>query len=79
MGDQMSDTIETLTVVGDGLTLPALVWRRFRKPMPGIVEAVYQMNAGLADLGPILPVGVSVKIPIPAPQKRELQDPIRLW
>ena len=62
----MSDThLETVTVRGDGITLSLLVWRRFRKPMPGLVEQILDLNQGLAALGPVLPIGTRVDIPIP--------------
>lgn len=72
--------VESVTVRGEGITLPLLVWRRFRKPMPGLVEQVLDLNQDLADLGPVLPVGTILLIPIPdedeagAPEAR-----ITLW
>ncbi|MBP8813198.1 MAG: tail protein X [Laribacter sp.] len=44
----------------------------------GVTEAVYAANAGLADLGPILPLGTTVTLPAapgPAPAIRMIQ----LW
>ncbi|NKX42556.1 hypothetical protein HGG71_13965 [Rhodobacteraceae bacterium R_SAG2] len=35
----MDQVIETVTVEGDGLTVSVIVWRRFKRPMPGLVEA----------------------------------------
>lgn len=62
----MADThLETVTVRGDGITLSLLVWRRFHKPMPGLVEQILDLNQGLAALGPVLPFGTVVNIPIP--------------
>lgn len=75
----MDQVIETVTVEGDGLTVATLVWRRFKRPMPGLVEAIYDLNPGLADLGQTLPVGTSFKIPIPIPREQQVLDPIRLW
>lgn len=71
---------ETITVRGDGITLSLLVWRRFRQPMPGLVEQVYDLNPGLADLGPILPYETSVTMPIPADEAAaEPRARITLW
>ena len=47
--------------------------------MPGLVEAIYDLNPGLADLGQTLPVGTSFDMPIPIPREQQVLDPIRLW
>ncbi|MGA0615956.1 tail protein X [Paracoccus sp. KR1-242] len=77
----MADThIEAVTVKGDGLTLSLLVWRRFRKPMPGLVEQILDLNQGLAALGPILPFGTVVRMPIPVEaEAAQPQARIQLW
>lgn len=75
----MDPVIETVTVEGDGLTVSTIVWRRFKRPMPGLVEAIYDLNPGLADLGHTLPVGTSFEMPIPIPREQQVLDPIRLW
>lgn len=75
----MSEVIERITVEGDAITLSLLVWRRFRRPMPGLVETILDRNPGLAGLGPILPIGTVLDLPIPTPREPQLLDPIRLW
>lgn len=75
----MDQVIETVTVEGDGLTVATLVWRRFKRPMPWLVEVIYDQNPGLADLGQTLPVGTSFEMPIPIPREQQVLDPIRLW
>lgn len=75
----MDQVIETVTVEGDGLTVSTIVWRRFKRPMLGLVEAIYDLNPGLADLGQTLPVGTSFEMPIPIPREQQVLDPIRLW
>lgn len=75
----MDQVIETVTVEGEGLTVATLVWRRFKRPMPGLVEVIYDLNPGLADLGQTLPVGTSFDMPIPIPREQQVLDPIRLW
>jgi phage tail protein X len=76
----MSGTFETVTVESEGVTVPRIVWRRFRRPMPGLVEAVLDANPGLAALGAYLPVGTVVRLPIPAARGREPDVRLtRLW
>ena len=75
----MDQVIETVTVEGDELTVSTIVWRRFKRPMPGLVEAIYDLNPGLADLGQTLPVGTRFDMPIPIPREQQILDPIRLW
>ena len=48
------------SVQGD--TLDALCWRELGATA-GVVEAVYELNRDLADLGPILPTGTLVQLP----------------
>ena len=75
----MEQVIEPVTVKGDGLTVSTIVWRRFKRPMPGLVEQIYDLNPGLADHGQVLPVGVTFNMPIPIPREKQVLDPIRLW
>lgn len=75
----MGDVIETVTVEGDGLTISLLVWRRFKRPMPGLVEQILDLNPGLVDQGQFLTVGTTISIPIPIPREQQVLDPIRLW
>lgn len=75
----MEQVIEPVTVAGDNLTVSLIVWRRFRRAMPGLVDQIYDMNVGLADLGPVLPVGTTFNMPIPIPREQQVLEPIRLW
>jgi phage tail protein X len=70
---------ETVTVEGDALTVSLIVWRRFHRPMPGLVEQIYDLNPGLADLGQTLPFGTRFEMLIPIPRAQQVLDPIRLW
>lgn len=45
-----------------GDTVDALCWRELGATRD-VVEAVYELNRGLADLGPILPEGTPVTLP----------------
>lgn len=76
----MAET-ERIVVNGDGITLPLLIWRRFRKPMPGLVEKALDINPGLAAQGPFIAPGTAVLLPIPdTPEtSSEPQGRIRLW
>ena len=72
--------IETIVVKGEAITLSLLVWRRFKKQSTGFVERVLDLNPGLADLGPIIPVGTAIRFPVDAPelQKKE-RNIVHLW
>lgn len=75
----MTTITETVTVEGDDITVSLIVWRRFKRPMPGLVEAILDQNPGLADLGQTLPVGTTFQMPVPVPRDQTVLDPIRLW
>ncbi|KAB0269076.1 tail protein X [Microvirga brassicacearum] len=76
----MTTTVETYTVATEGLTLSGMVWRRFKKPMFGMVERILAMNQNLASVGPYLPVGTKVSIPIDPPSTDVLSRPVvQLW
>ena len=75
----MTSVVETVTVEGELLTVSLIVWRRFKRPMPGLVEAIHDLNPGLADLGTYIPVGTVFVMPIPTPRAPILLDPVRLW
>ena len=60
-------TTETLTVTGKPKPLDLLLFRRFKREIPGFVEATYALNPGLAALGPVLPLGTTVLVTLPGP------------
>ena len=69
----------TEIVQSEGLTLSLIVWRLFKRKPDGYVERVLARNPGLAELGPFLPVGTKVVLPLdvePAPKARLVT---RLW
>jgi phage tail protein X len=70
---------ETYTVDGAGLTLDQIIWRRYRRQTPGLVEAVLDMNYGLADQGPLLARGSTLKIPVDNPATPTTRPLVRLW
>ena len=71
--------VEPVTVQGEFITVSLIVWRRFRRPLPGLVEQTYDMNPGLGELGAFLPVGATFDMPVPTPREPAILDPIRLW
>lgn len=71
--------LQILTVVGDNLTLDLILWRRDRRLVPGIVEQTLALNPGLADLGPILPPGTVIRLPVPVPAALAATGAVRLW
>ncbi len=75
----MSEVVERITVEGDGITLSLIVWRRFRRPMPGLVEQILDRNPGLAGSGSHLPLGTAFDLPVPIPREPAILDPIKLW
>lgn len=76
----MAEVFQTITVSGDGITLPLLIWRRFQRPMPGLLERAYADNPRIADLGPVLQVGTTVKLLIPEiAETTEVAEKISLW
>ena len=75
----MSEVIERVTVEGEGITVSLLVWRRFRRPMPGLIEQILDRNPGLAGAGIELPIGTVLDISVQTPREPQLLEPIRLW
>lgn len=58
---------DLVTVQGDYVTADLLVWRRYKIPAYGIVEALLDANPHLALLHKdscFLPIGTQVRIPI---------------
>ncbi|WP_439604743.1 tail protein X [Shinella sp.] len=53
---------ETVIVRGEGLTVDLLLWRKYGVKGRALVEATFALNAGLAALGPVLPLGTSVTL-----------------
>ena len=73
-------TTEILTVLGKPMPLDLLLFKRFKREIPGFVEATYAANPGLADLGPILPLGTEVTVTVPAPRPtKTVRKTIRLY
>ena len=69
----------TLTVQDAFTPLDLLLFRHFKREVPGLVEATFAKNQGLADLGAFLPVGTHVLVDEPAPATRNTRPLITLW
>lgn len=61
----------------DGDTVDLIAYRHYGNTSDSTIEQVLLANRGVADLGPILPAGVTLILPdITQPHT---QDEIRLW
>lgn len=61
----------------DGDTVDEIVWRYYGNQVRGALEIVLEVNPGLADLGPVLPVGTVVQLPeVETPKEAES---VSLW
>lgn len=74
-------TIETLKVTTERTPLDLLLWRHYRREVPGLVERTLLRNPGLARLGAFLPVGATVAVETPAPalKGRQAAPMVRLY
>jgi phage tail protein X len=59
-------------------TVDALVWR-YLGDGAGYVEHTLEMNPALARRGAVLPAGLVVTLPEPAPSTGQLADIVQLW
>lgn len=57
-------------------TVDSLCWRHYGATQ-SVVEAVLQANPGLAELGPVLPQGMQVRMPVITTPR--VQPVIQLW
>jgi phage tail protein X len=72
-------TTELITVDKAYTTVPGLIWRRYRRRMPGLAEQVFALNPGLAAVSPILPIGTVVKMPVVKLDQPVVVNVVRLW
>lgn len=66
-------------VTREAMTLDLVVWEAFGRQDPGVVEQAFELNPGLAELGPFLPVGTVVELPEPQAPKPLLRETVMLW
>ncbi len=60
-----------------GETLDLLLWRH-RGRTAGLAEQTLLLNPGIADLGPVLPAGLSIVLPAEA-SAQPLRETVKLW
>lgn len=57
-----------------------LICHRHYGRTAGITEAVYAANPGLADIGPVLPLGTPVTLPdLPTQPAETTRQLVKLW
>ena len=61
-----------------GDTVDAICWRVFGTTA-GVVETVYEMNRGLAALGPVLPMETPVVLPDTQDVGTRVLPTLQLW
>lgn len=61
-----------------GDTVDALCYRHLGSTA-GLVEQTYQINPGLADLGPVLPMGTALNLPDVTDDTAPTDTTIQLW
>ena len=62
----------------EGDTLDLICWRELGRTA-GVVETALGANPGLADLGPVLPMGTPVILPDGVTTAPETRDIVQLW
>lgn len=72
--------MQEVTVASDGISVDLVIWQKYHRRMEGLVEMTLEINPGLAELGPILPVGTTFKLPIvKLPTVPVRTDVVHLW
>lgn len=73
-------TLETYKVEAEtGMPLDLIIWQRYRRETPGLVEATLDINPGLAAHGPMIPHGTVIQIPLDRPDSFTRLPVVRLW
>lgn len=68
-----------IAIAQQGETLDALCWRVLGRTA-GVTEQAYGLNPQLADLGPQLPGGISVKLPdLTEAAAAPIRATVKLW
>lgn len=71
---------EPITVRSEGMTVSRIIWQFLRRQPPGYLEQVLVANPGLADKGPLLPVGTVINMPLEAiPPVQQPRKLVRLF
>lgn len=61
----------------DGDTVPLILLQNLQRDDDEAEEAIYQLNPGLEQYGPVLPAGVEIKLPTLA--KPEPAKVVNVW
>lgn len=70
--------LKTVEVTGDGVALDALLFEQLVRE--DMVPATLDANPGLAAIGPVLPPGTKVAIPVPTtPEAAPTAAIVTLW
>lgn len=70
---------ETVVVRAQGLSISQLIWRRYKRRPPGVLEEILDVNRGISALPVHLPVGTVIKLPIVAADTEQDDEAIALW
>lgn len=71
---------ENIEISAEGLTVSLLAWRRYRRRHSGFVEAVLDLNPGVADGGVFLKPGTVLRVPVVTkPEAAKRAEAIALW
>lgn len=62
----------------DGETVDEVCWRVLGRTA-AVTEQALELNPGLADLGPQLPGGTSVRLPDPPAAQLPMRETVKLW
>lgn len=63
----MATTWEQVRIKGENITPDLLIWRRYKRPAPRMLELMLDSNPAMTyalAAGPYIPVGMVVSIPI---------------
>lgn len=69
--------MSSIYITKQGETVDLVCWRHYGRTA-GVTEAVFAANAGLADLGAILPMGTKILLPV-LEVKQTAKPLISLW
>lgn len=73
-------TYETIAVSTEGVTLAKIIWQFLKRQPEGYLELVLEHNPSVSALGPVLPIGTTVKLPIEEiPQQTTTRNLVLLW
>ena len=75
----MTTIIENIEITEGETTISKIIWRKFKRPMPGLIERVVELNYDLVEDGYYLAVGSILKLPVDTDPEPVSAAPVRLW